>query len=34
MTIEEAFGCFAKALKEIDQSSTPMTYASFYPLTR
>jgi hypothetical protein len=34
MTVEEAFAAFAKALKEIDGTSTPMTYGAFYGLTR
>lgn len=34
MTVEEAFSAFGKALKEIDQSATPITYGGFYGLTR
>jgi hypothetical protein len=34
MTVEEAFGCFAKALKEIDGTAVPITYGAFYGITR
>ena len=34
MTVEEAFGCYARALKELKGTSTPVTYASFYGITR
>lgn len=34
MTVEEAFGCFAKAIKEIDGLNVPITYGSFYGMTR
>jgi hypothetical protein len=34
MTVEEAFSCYAKALKEIDGTLIPITYAGFYGITR
>jgi len=34
VTVEEAFGAYAKAIKEIDGLSTPITYGAFYGLTR
>jgi len=34
MTVEEAFGAYARAIKEIDGLSIPITYGSFYGITR
>ena len=34
MTVEEAFACYARALKEIDGTLVPITYGAFYGLTR